>query len=381
MKTAAASGVIVLTCEYPPFPGGVATYAGGLVDAVRQTGLPATIIAPFYPDLPPARDDRDTHRVLGHHRIRPAAALRILSILRRQPAGRIVLAADIRSVLAMYLLRPFHRRSYRAMVHGSEVSKFGVRSPLWRLVRRAYLAAEHVAYNSEATRAIFHQGIGQPWRESVSYLGVEPLWFEEAASGGFEHPELAALPPDAKIVCSVGRIEARKGQFETVRVLARARHSYGLADPIYVMAGRPENASYDGMVRAEAERLGLRLIAPGRLSEADLKRLYSRAVCHSLFAQALPGKMEGFGLVLLEAGAQGCPSVATRVGGIPEVLGDTGILIGPHDIDAAARAISGYALQPALRMRAGKAACERARHFTWTACAARTFPELEFSTN
>jgi phosphatidylinositol alpha-1,6-mannosyltransferase len=371
MKTKKASGVILITCEYPPFAGGVATYAEGLIGAVRSNGIPATVIAPSYSDLPSPPAESDTHRVLGHHRIAPIAAWRILSILRRQPIDRILLAADIRSALLLYLLRAFHRRTYRVMVHGSEASKFSARSPFFRLARCAYLHADLVSYNSEATQAIFHEGIGRPSRETVSYLGVDPRWFEPADSH-FEQADLARLPESSNVVCSVGRIEARKGQLETVRILARARDLYGLTDPIYVVAGKPEGDDYVASLQSEATCHGLTLIAPGRLSEPDLKRLYQRALCHSLFAQALPGKIEGFGLVLLEASAQGCPSVATRIGGIPE----TGALVDPDDLDAAARAIAAYAVQPALRVRQGENARERARSFSWASCAAKTFPEF-----
>ena len=52
MTQHAPDGVIVLTCEYPPFPGGIGTYAGRVVDAVRAGGHRATVIAPAYPDLP-----------------------------------------------------------------------------------------------------------------------------------------------------------------------------------------------------------------------------------------------------------------------------------------------------------------------------------------
>jgi glycosyltransferase involved in cell wall biosynthesis len=54
----------------------------------------------------------------------------------------------------------------------------------------------------------------------------------------------------------------------------------------------------------------------------------------------LPTRWEGFGLVLAEALACGLPIVATHVGGVPEVLGDTGIpLIPPRNPDALRRAI------------------------------------------
>lgn len=375
MTTRSVSGVIIVTCEYPPFPGGIGTYSGCLVQAVRDLGFSATVIAPSYPELPEPKSDLDTHRILRHHRITPRAAWRMLAILRKAAPDLIVLAADIRSVLAVYSLRAIHGRSYRATVYGSEISKVGGRSPLSEFVRRAYLTAEMVACCSTATLDLFRANVGVPENGVVTYLGVGASWFE-SVEGEFEHAALAALAADASIVCSVGRIEQRKGQLETVRALARAREAHDLHNPVYVIAGHAEDEAYAAQVLKEAKGLNVPVLATGPLSQADLKRLYQSAACHVLFAQPVAGRIEGFGLVLLEAAAQRCPSVASDLGGIPEVLGNTGVLVQPGDIAAAARAIASYAGDRDLRSRHGDAAHRRATSFTWHACAKATFPEL-----
>jgi phosphatidylinositol alpha-1,6-mannosyltransferase len=371
-------GIILMTCEYLPFPGGIGTYAGRLANIVRAGGHAATVIAPAYPDLPAVPQEPDTFRILRHHRISPLAALRALSVLRNLPNDRLFLAADIRSVVWAFLLRPFHRKAYRAMIHGSEVGKLRTDTFLFRFVRRAYAGAEVVVANSHATLQIFSESFGMPRKGVVTYLGVDPMWFQ-TVQGNFEHPQLAALPQTASVICAVGRIEARKGQLETVRAIASARDEYGLDNPIFVIAGRAEDQAYVSKILNEAARTHVPVIATGRLSDDDLRRLYRRAACHTLFARELPGKIEGFGLVLVEAGAQGCPSIATAVGGIPEVMASTGVLVPPDDLNAMARAIAAYGANAELRERDGALAKLRARTFDWTTCAAATFPELKWA--
>jgi N-acetyl-alpha-D-glucosaminyl L-malate synthase BshA len=76
---------------------------------------------------------------------------------------------------------------------------------------------------------------------------------------------------------------------------------------------------------------------------------------------------ESFCLSILEAMFFGCPSVAPRVGGIPEVLDDqaTGILTPFGDTAAAASAIAGLIQDPARRAALGRAAYQRAKeHFS-----------------
>jgi glycosyltransferase involved in cell wall biosynthesis len=70
------------------------------------------------------------------------------------------------------------------------------------------------------------------------------------------------------------------------------------------------------------------------------------------------GRVEGLGMVLLEAAATGVPVIGSDVGGIPEGLidGQTGFLVPSRDIDALARRMTDLLQAPALRQRMGIAA-------------------------
>lgn len=69
---------------------------------------------------------------------------------------------------------------------------------------------------------------------------------------------------------------------------------------------------------------------------------------------------ETFGLILIEAGANRKPTVATRVGGIPEVIVDqeTGFLVDQHDIDSMTRYVKLLIQDPGLRQKMGQRARE-----------------------
>lgn len=387
----APSGVIIVTCEYAPFPGGIGVYAAQIAEAVAAGGHSACVIAPDYDGLDRLAEDIEeveltspprlrVERLLRHHAIPLRAIPKVLVTLRRQPADWPLLAADIRSLMLIAALQPLHRRPYRVAIHGSEVSKLSRRSPFWSWVRAAYRRVDHVAANSQATldlyRAAIQGGGGRTLsREAVIYPGISASAFQIEDST-FDNRQLAALPDGATLICAVGRIELRKGQMQAVQAVARARDAHGLANPVLVLAGRPEMPDALATVAAEASRLNIPLIAPGRVSDADIRRLYRRSACHLLLAQPEPGRIEGFGLVLLEAAAQGCPSVATRVGGIPEAIGPTGVLVDPGDIDAAAAAIATYATDPDRRHSDGLNAQIWARGFNWSVCANGLFPEL-----
>jgi glycosyltransferase involved in cell wall biosynthesis len=77
---------------------------------------------------------------------------------------------------------------------------------------------------------------------------------------------------------------------------------------------------------------------------------------------------ESFGVAAVEASASGLPVIASRVGGLPEVVldGKTGLLVPPGDIDALATAISRLLADPVLRVQMGQAGRQFVlEHYRW----------------
>jgi len=112
----------------------------------------------------------------------------------------------------------------------------------------------------------------------------------------------------------------------------------------------------------DVRRLGLegRVVVLERVPDIED---YLQAADLGLFAS----DSESFCLSILEAMCFGCPSVATRVGGIPEVVEDgvSGVLVTPGDAATLARAVETLISDPAHRFALGEAARHRAReHFS-----------------
>jgi glycosyltransferase involved in cell wall biosynthesis len=109
--------------------------------------------------------------------------------------------------------------------------------------------------------------------------------------------------------------------------------------------------------RIAAEGLGasVQLIAP--VKRPELRALVDQATC-----LVLPSRSEGLGRIILEAMGRGRPVVASRVGGIVELVDDgrTGRLVEPQDAPALARAIVELLGDPELTSRMGEEARRRA---------------------
>lgn len=85
-----------------------------------------------------------------------------------------------------------------------------------------------------------------------------------------------------------------------------------------------------------------------------------------------PSIYEGFGLPPLEAMACGVPVIASNNSSIPEVVGDTGILLHSKDAQGFANAMQNLIEDPKLRETLSQKALERSKQFTWEKCALST---------
>jgi phosphatidyl-myo-inositol dimannoside synthase len=90
------------------------------------------------------------------------------------------------------------------------------------------------------------------------------------------------------------------------------------------------------------------------------------------------GRVEGFGLVYLEAAAGGLPCVATGIGGVPDavVADDTGLLV-PPSVEPVAEGITQLASDSDRRSILAAGALAHARSLSWQRCAAETYGPIQ----
>jgi phosphatidylinositol alpha-1,6-mannosyltransferase len=164
----------------------------------------------------------------------------------------------------------------------------------------------------------------------------------------------------------VGMVKPRKGYHVSLTAFAQLQKRFPGA--LYRIVGRPPDGTYRTYLESIIHREKLRGVQfLGIVDPAQLDRLYREASIFVLLSQEVKRHFEGFGLVFLEAGAYGLPSIGSRSGGIPDVVidGDTGFLVNPTDADGAGRAMIRLAEEPDLSLRMGLAGRERAEHLTW----------------
>ncbi len=136
-------------------------------------------------------------------------------------------------------------------------------------------------------------------------------------------------PKGEWIVAAIGRITPIKGHRELLRAFSVAAKSFPRARLKIVGDADAKHQNYLRELKGLAAQLALEERVEFIGHEADVSRLLEQ-VDLAVLSSTGP---EAFGRVLIEAGAAGVPVVATRVGGVPEVVMDrkTGLLVPPGD--------------------------------------------------
>jgi starch synthase len=213
-----------------------------------------------------------------------------------------------------------------------------------------------------------------PERVQVIHNGIDPEIYRPQPS--LETLTRFGIDPTRPFALFNGRITRQKGLPLLLAAALKLDPRYQLV----IVASSPDTpelaAEVDALAgRASAERGNLIWI-DHFISREDLIHLHSHAtvfVCPSIY--------EPFGLVILEAMACETAVVASRVGGIPEIVveGETGYLVDfdPADLEGFTTALAGrideLLTDPSLASRMGQAGRERVlKHFGWRAIADQT---------
>jgi glycosyltransferase involved in cell wall biosynthesis len=219
----------------------------------------------------------------------------------------------------------------------------------------APLASRHVALTARGAREHLARRIGREAQFRVIPSGVEMGPLRAASRRREEARRRLGYAPEDFVVMSLARLEPIKGAAVTLRAFARAA------------ATRPAlrlHLAGDGplleALRRESRTLGVAVRV--RLDGAW-------GAPHDLLPAAdlfvLAPRNEGMGRAVVEALALALPVIATRVGGLPEVLEDgrSGLLVPPDDEPALADAIARVADDPGFAEALGKRGRARSVNF------------------
>ena len=157
----------------------------------------------------------------------------------------------------------------------------------------------------------------------------------------------------------LGTLEPRKNLVNLITAYAAYAKSYD-APALLVLAGA-KGWLYDEIF-ARVQELGLenRVLFTQYIDSADMCSLMSGAL-----AFTFPSVYEGFGMPPLEAMACGTPVLVSDAASLPEVTGDTAVIVKAEDVDSITAGLCTLHEDAALRERLSREGLERAKGFTW----------------
>jgi len=301
-----------------------ARQAGGLLDVIRAEGIPLEVVTE------------------GH-----AFDLRVVPQLRAIAARlrpHIVWTNNIKSHFLVYLSGLHRTARWIAFHHGytQEAWRTKVYNQLDRWSLRH--AERVVTVCNSFARELQQKGV--PANRLV--VQRNPIRVSSPASEA-EKIQLRAqlaLPNNASVLLSIGRLSREKGHADLLRAMARMRAAEveTFRSCLLIVGDGPERRRLQALCSA----LQLDDVVRFTDHQADVRPYYG--IAH-LFV--LPSHSEGSPNVLLEAMAAGVPMVATAVGGVPEVLSHevNALLVPKQDVAQLATAIRRLLNDPQLRQQ------------------------------
>lgn len=371
--------ILLLTSEFAPRQGGIGTYAREIAGAATALGARVTVVAPDYAQDNAASDGSLPFKVRrfsgGLHSSRELPAKILLA--RREIAMDtfdVVHGADWPFFIPVALARGRTRARLLMTVHGTEINE--TQTPFKRAAIRAarvFGPRTEVIANSDYTKNLFLEKFTADASVTAILLGVSRFWFGEAgrrATTRVNH----GIADDRIVMVTVARITRRKGHHLALDALAKLPEALRRR-MTWLVIGPPGEKDYvdelkDMIGKSDCD---VRLLGP--LTDVQIRDIYAAADLFCLTAvPESSGRVEGFGLVYLEAAACGLPSVATAMGGVPEAVldGRTGLTVLPS-VEAVTKAIMQLAQDAASRAAYGARALAHARNLSWERCAAETY--------
>ena len=374
MSVTSISSIHVITHEFYPQRGGIATFTEEMAGATAGLGHAVELWAPAAPAETGEKSWpfqlrrlclRGTHDVtcqlqLARELVRNRRRLRYATVWLPEPGPMFTL-------MWLQACRAFRPHRLVLTFHGSEILKFQ-RNPLVRpLARRLIRHAVRISTLTHHTRDLLLHHFPEAAGKTVLTPGALRANFATA-----DQP--VRRDPTRLVVLTVGRLHPRKGQLQTLRAL-QALPAALQQRLEYRIVGAESRADYAQELRQAAAESAFPVRMLGDLTDGALDDIYDQADLFAMTSINYGTSIEGFGLVYLEASAHGLPVIAHDVGGVSEAVQHehTGLLVAPDQPAALTAAFQRLLGDADLRARLGQAGRTWARRNSWSASASLLF--------
>ncbi len=379
METATSAPILILTHEFAPTKGGIATFAEEMARAAVKLGRTVEVWAPKATQNEDSEFPFSIRRLelKGSQDLTCQARLAIEMIReRRRLRNAIVYLCEPGPVLAMCYLQFFKTFKPGKLIltfHGTEIQTFAANPGKRMAVNSLIKRADRISTPSEYTHGLLKQNFPEAKRKTF----LTPC----ALRSDFAEIEKQQHRSSKKVhILTVGRIHPRKGQAFILNALGQLPRQLRRQVTFWVV-GTGKKHGYEAELRELADKMDFGVTFFGDVSTEELEDIYARADIFSMTSVNFRKSVEGFGLVYLEAAAHGLPIVAHRIGGVAEAVshGENGILVEPGDQADLTKAFSTLIQDRELREKMGQNGRKWARRNTWLQSADLLFNQWDIT--
>jgi phosphatidylinositol alpha-1,6-mannosyltransferase len=363
-------GVILMTGEFPPTPGGIGSHAFHVADGLHALGVPVRVLCPtqgvtaqaataFDADapFPVVRFAREATGPIGMYLQR--RRLKAWCV-RQRP--RCLVAAGRRATWMVASVARDLRLPWAVLAYGSEY--LNTRKRRLERTRRCLMASDAVISISRYTTDLLMR-LGVP-QEKIRL--VPPGAALAARPEGRSAADLRRQwgLEGKRVLLTVGRVSRRKAQDVTIRAMPTILKS--VPNAVFLAVGMPAAREEFESLACE---LGIadRVLFTGVATQEELPLYYDLSELVILNSRVTAnGECEGFGIVLIEAGLAGRPVIGARGCGAEDAVEHevTGLLVTPDAPEELARAAVRILSDPDLARRMGENGRRRAvARFSW----------------
>lgn len=164
----------------------------------------------------------------------------------------------------------------------------------------------------------------------------------------------------ARYILFVGRLEPRKNVPTLIKAFDRLKARHHLPHKL-VIAGMKDFAFQDVFKTAARAQSSEDILFTGGIDQEDLPLLYNGA---EMFVY--PSFAEGFGIPPLEAMACGTPVITSNTSSLPEVVGEAGIMVDPHNMEALSDAMGQVTQDEVLQREMREKGLRQSQKFSWS---------------
>jgi len=368
MSAANLEPILLVTHEFFPKRGGIATYAEEMALAAHEAGWPIEVWASDRLQKTSRETPYPLQRIHNRGtldwpcRLVTASKMRVNGKELRESVLYLPEPGPILTMMYAPLLGITRPKRLVVTLHGTEILRFRRSALRRRLFRRFLDQCDRIGVVSEYNRKLLRKKFPSV---DESRIRVVP----GALRHDFANPPTRKRRPDGHVrLITVGRIHPRKGQHFVIKALAKLPKA--LRDKVeYHIVGPVVKSKYAEQLKATADQAGVPVKFVGEVDDDCLPQHYVNADIFAMTSVQSGVSVEGFGLVYLEAAACGLPVVAHDTGGVAEAVRheQSGFVLPPGDTPELTGALRRLIESPELRKKMAAAGQARAAELSWSA--------------